>query len=105
MQNSQEDLKLIESLDDISLENFEAKYDDIEKLIIAINMGKDGDLDLKNQLVALKTKLIKELSKKLGKKMNYSEKVRAKLQEQNVQEALDMVSNMAKLYYEEDGTS
>jgi hypothetical protein len=105
MHNTLEDLKMIESLEDISLKNFEARYEDIEKFIIAINMGKDGDLELKDKLVALKTKLIKELSKKLAKKMNYSEKVRAKLQEQNVQEALDMISNMAKLYYEDDATA
>jgi len=30
-------------------------------------MGRDGNLPLKNQLVAMKTKLVKELSKKLGK--------------------------------------
>jgi hypothetical protein len=35
-------------------------------------MGRDGNPDLKNQLVSMKTRLIKELSKKLGKKMNYS---------------------------------
>jgi hypothetical protein len=39
-------------------------------------MGKDGNLELKNQLVALKTRLVKELSKKLGKKMSYSQKIR-----------------------------
>jgi hypothetical protein len=104
MDNTPEDLKLIKSLENITLENFEAKYEKIEKLIIAINMGKDGDIKLKNQLVVLKTKLIKELSKTLAKKMNYSEKVRAKLQEQNVQEALDMISNMAMLYCEDDAT-
>jgi hypothetical protein len=35
-------------------------------------MGRDGNPELKNQLVSMKTRLIKELSKKLGKKMNYS---------------------------------
>lgn len=68
-------------------------------------MGKDGNLELKNQLVALKTRLVKELSKKLGKKMNYSELVRSKLLEQNVKEALSLVSNMSQTYLKESGTA
>jgi hypothetical protein len=35
-------------LDTISLENFEAEYEKIEGLIIALNMGKDGNVPLKN---------------------------------------------------------
>lgn len=74
-------------------------------MIIAINMGKDGNPELKNQLVTMKTRLVKELSKKLGKKMSYSEKIREMLREQRVQDALGMVENMAKSYFEESGTA
>jgi len=35
-------------------------------------MGRDGSPELKNQLVTLKSRLVKELSKKLGKKGDYS---------------------------------
>jgi len=77
MQYTKEDYKVLDSLEEISLDNFESSYSKIEQLIIAINMGKDGNPELKNQLVALKTRLVKELSKKLGKKMNYSELVRS----------------------------
>jgi len=45
-------------------------------LVIALNMGKDSNLELKNQLVALKGRLVKEFSKRLGKKENVSEKIR-----------------------------
>jgi hypothetical protein len=72
MQYTQEDYKVLDSLEEISLENFEAKYSNIEQLIIAINMGREGNPELKAQLVSMKTRLVKELSKKLGKKMNYS---------------------------------
>jgi len=48
------------------LENFEANYDKIEGLIIALNMGKDGNIPLKNQLVVMKNRLVKELSKQKG---------------------------------------
>lgn len=67
MQYTQEDYKVLDSLEEISLENFEAKYTSIEQLIIAINMGRDGNPELHSQLVAMKTRLVKELSKKLGK--------------------------------------
>ena len=36
------------------MENFESKYDLIEGLIIALNMGKEGNIPLKNQLVVMK---------------------------------------------------
>lgn len=105
MQYTKEDYKVLDSLEEISLENFESSYPQIEQLIIAINMGKDGNPELKNQLVALKTRLVKQLSKKLGKKMNYSELVRSKLLEQNIKEALNLVSNMAQTYLKESGTA
>lgn len=76
----------------------------MEQLIIAINMGREGNPELKNQLVAMKTRLVKELSKKLGKKMNYSERVREQLQQGNVEAALEMVTNMAEKYFAESGT-
>ena len=41
-------------------------------------MGKDGNLPLKNQLVSMKTRLVKELSKKMGKG-DFNSKVRAML--------------------------
>jgi hypothetical protein len=104
MQYTQEDYKVLDSLEEISLDNFEAKYSSIEQLIIGINMGREGNPELKNQLVAMKTRLVKELSKKLGKKMNYSEKVRQMLQEQRVDAALEMVTNMAENYFKESGT-
>jgi hypothetical protein len=96
---------VIDNLDEISLDNFEAKYDTIEQLIIALNMGKDGNLPLKNQLVALKTRLVKELSKRLGKKEDFSTKVRNFLEAQDVNGALEMVANMAVKYFEASGTS
>jgi hypothetical protein len=37
--------------------------------------------------------------------MNYSEKVRSKLLEQNIKEALELVSNMAQVYLKESGTA
>lgn len=68
MSYTAEDYKILDSLEEITLENFEAQYEKIEQLIIAQNMGKDGNPTLKNQLVSMKTRLVKELSKKLGKK-------------------------------------
>jgi hypothetical protein len=54
-------------LDEITLDNFEQKYDLIEGLIIALNMGKSGNIPLKNQLVIMKNRLIKELSLMMSK--------------------------------------
>ncbi len=59
VQYTAEDYKILDSLDEITLENFEAKYDLIEGLIIALNMGKEGNIPLKNQLVTMKNRLVK----------------------------------------------
>lgn len=49
----------MDTLDDITLENLEANYDKIEGLIIALNMGKEGNIPLKNQIVVMKNRLVK----------------------------------------------
>jgi hypothetical protein len=59
MNYTSEDYKILDELEVISLENFEAKYETIEQLIIAQNMGREGNLPLKNQLVSMKTRLVK----------------------------------------------
>ena len=64
VQYTPQDYKILDTLDTITLENFEAQFDLIEGLIIALNMGKDGNIPLKNQLVLMKNSLVKELSKR-----------------------------------------
>ena len=61
-------------------------------------MGKDGNLPLKNQLVSMKTRLVKELSKKLGKG-DFSSKLRAMLEAKDLKASLDMIKNMATRYF------
>lgn len=58
-----EDYKILDTLDDITLENFEANYDKIEGLIIALNMGKEGNIPLKDQLLVMRKRLLQEFSK------------------------------------------
>ena len=60
-QHTAEDYKILDSLDTITLENFTAEYDKIEGLVIALNMGKDGNIPLKNNLVLMKNRLIKDI--------------------------------------------
>jgi hypothetical protein len=59
VQFTPQDYKILETLDTITLENFETEYDKIEGLIIALNMGKSGNIPLKNDLVIMKNRLIK----------------------------------------------
>ena len=48
------------------MDNFQSEYEKIEGLIIALNMGKDGNIPLKNNLVVMKNRLINEFAKKKG---------------------------------------
>jgi hypothetical protein len=104
IQYTAEDYKLVDTIEEISLANFEAKYELIEQLVIAINMGREANLPLKNQLVALKTRLVKELSKKMGKEQDYSSLVREKLLAQDFDGAIEMVDNMAVKYFSDNIT-
>lgn len=56
-------------------------------------------MPLKNQLVAMKTRLVKELSKKLGKG-DFSSKLREMLESKQLPQALEMVQDMATKYFE-----
>ena len=75
-QFTKEDFKVLDSLDSITLENFEAQYDKIEGVVIAQNMGKEGNIPLKNDLVVMKNRLIKEFSQNKGEKKELSQVVR-----------------------------
>lgn len=99
MQYTAEDYKVLDELENITLENFERQYTVIEQLIIALNMGKDGNLPLKNQLVAMKGRLVKEFSKKLGREGDYSSRVREQLKANNFEGAINLIENMSSQYF------
>lgn len=47
-------------------------------------MGKEGNIPLKNQLVSMKTRMVKELSKKMAKVDDYSMAIRDRLENKNL---------------------
>lgn len=88
------------------MENFESKYDLIEGLIIALNMGKEGNIPLKNQLVTMKNRLVKELSKMMSKgEINYGMEIREQLEKKNFQGAMEITAIMCKKYFSDDSTT
>ena len=93
------DYKILDTLDEISLDNFTEKYDMIEGLIIALNMGKDGNIPLKNQLVMMKNRLVKELSKQKSGENDVNKIMRGCLEEGNLEGALEIGRRMTKAYY------
>lgn len=102
---STEDFKILDSLEEITLENFEQKYDLIEGLIIALNMGKEGNIPLKNQLVVMKNRLVKELSKTMTKGNDYGQEMRLFLEKDNFQGAIEVAAIMSKKYFSDDMTT
>ena len=88
------------------MENFEAKYDLIEGLIIALNMGKSGNIPLKNQLVTMKNRVVKELSKSMSKQgIDYSAEIRLHLEKGNFEGAIEIAQVMSSKYFSEDLTT
>ena len=90
VQYTPEDYKILDTLDDITLENFEANYDKIQGLIIALNMGKEGNIPLKNQLVELKKRLLKVLSKRSKGEVDINVQIRTHLEKGDVEGAIKL---------------
>lgn len=102
VQYTTEDYKILDTLDEITLQNFEAKYDLIEGLIIALNMGKEGNIPLKNQLVTMKNRLVKQISKNMSKETNYGEQIRKSLENKDFNTAIKITNVMCKKYFSDD---
>ena len=105
VQYTAQDYKILDSLEEITLDNFEEKYDLIEGLIIALNMGKEGNIPLKNQLVSMKTRLVKELSKKMTKEVNFGQEMREYLEKDNFEAAIEIAARMSKEYFSDSVTT
>ena len=105
VQYTAQDYKILDSLEEITLENFEEKYDLIEGLIIALNMGKEGNIPLKNQLVTMKNRMVKELSKKMTNEVDYGQQMREYLEKDNFQAAIEIAGVMSKAYFSDDTTT
>jgi hypothetical protein len=99
------DYKILDTLDEISLENFQERYETIEGLIIALNMGKDGNIPLKNQLVMMKTRLVKELSKQKGQGFDINTEMRVSLEEGNFDGAIKLAEKITKEYFSDSMTT
>lgn len=67
-------------------------------------MGKDGNIPLKNQLVVMKNRLVKELSKKNTKK-NVSQIIREELQKGNLEGAIGEMKMISQQYMEDNMTT
>ena len=103
VQHTPEDYKILDTLDEITLENFGANYEKIEALIIALNMGKDGNIPLKNQLVLMKRRLVQELSKRSGKK-DINILLREHLENGRLEEAIAYSKELSENYMKENIT-
>lgn len=99
VQHTPEDFKILDTLEEITLETLEEKYDLIESLIIALNMGKDGNIPLKNQIVMMKNRLVKEISKKMNGGIDYSEQIRHHLEEKDFNSAIEVARSMCTAYF------
>lgn len=102
MQYTKEDFKILEEFAEISLENFQANFEKIEQLIIAKNMGRNSNPEMKDQLVHMKARLIREYSKEQGKKEPISNMIRKALRNNDQETAFDLARKMANSYFTDE---
>lgn len=67
-------------------------------------MGKDGNIPLKNQLVVMKNRLVKELSKRKGK-ADINEVMRTSLEKGDFQAAIEVAQVMTTEYFSDSKTT
>lgn len=68
-------------------------------------MGKEGNIPLKNQLVVMKNRLVKEISHTMNKGNDYGHDMRAYLENNNFEGAIEVAAVMSKKYFSEDVTT
>lgn len=94
------DPELINALESIDLETFNAKYTNLESLIISRNMGKSGDPEIKEKLIKLKKHLALELAEQAAKSNeNYGANMRVELESGNFGSALLTAKAMTDKYF------
>ena len=100
---NEEDFKKLEELDSITLDNFLSSYSLLENLIIAQNMGKSGNIPLKNQIVLMKKRLVKELSDKMAS--TNTDSIRKCLESNDLNTALKLAKQMTNEYFSDSMTN
>ncbi len=96
------DPELINTLDTINLDTFNARYSQLESLIIARNMGRSGDSVLKEKLIKLKKHLANELAESANTNKNYGQAMRTELESGNFGSALLIAKQMNQDYFGSD---
>lgn len=70
-------------------------------------MGKEGNIPLKNQLVVMKNRLVKQLSKQKAKDgdNDINKEIRLHLEKDNIEGALEIVKKITKQYFSDSMTT
>lgn len=101
---TKKDFEILENIENMTLDNFDTQYNLIESLIIAKNMGKTGDENLKNKILQMKKRLFHELSNKLSNG-NQSMNIRSLLEKNDIKTALDEIKKITDDYFGESITN
>ena len=100
------DYTLLDKLDTLSWDLVEAQYETIQKLLLALNMGKGGNQSLKDKLVKTKANIIAEFSaEKTRNTPDTSTLIRTALQSNDIETAVSHATNLTKAYFETDNIS
>lgn len=68
-------------------------------------MGKQSNIPLKNQLVLMKNRLVKELSKKTDSKQDFNVTMRNHLENKNFDDAMKIAEEITKKYFSNSMTT
>lgn len=68
-------------------------------------MGKEGNIPLKNQLVMMKSRMVKQLSKQMNKEKDWGLQIREHLEHKDFESAIQLATSMTREYFGNDMTN
>eukprot|EP00475_Leptophrys_vorax_P032537 TRINITY_DN5031_c0_g1_i1.p1 TRINITY_DN5031_c0_g1~~TRINITY_DN5031_c0_g1_i1.p1 ORF type:complete len:841 (-),score=220.30 TRINITY_DN5031_c0_g1_i1:2410-4932(-) len=101
---SDDELKILEQFDSIStVDKFIEVSNVLERIVIAKTMGTNGNVELRNKLLEMKQRIVKNTAKEEGKSKNWSRRLANALSdEKNTEEALYVAQEMVTSYFSQD---
>ena len=97
-----DDYRIINEIESISWDTLVARFDTIKELLLTLNMGTNGNATLKDQLVRVKKRIIKEFSNRQSLHNTFTVDVRTHLANQDVESAVERATKFTKDYFVDD---
>ena len=96
---TKDDWTLLRAIETVTLDTFLSKYENLQSILIAKHMGREGDPILKEKFIALKKRLIQEMSERNSTKTDYNQMLTDCLTSRQIPDAIEISKRMLVDFY------